>query len=235
MRRALAIRLAATVVLPALLSACGGVVLDRGETRSEDREIGPVTAVDLATSGSLRLSTGDAPSLEITAGENVLEHLTSEVSGDRLVLDTDGSFGNLGDVRYTLVLPGARELELSGSGAVRVEAPSGLTRVSLSGSGDVRIEGLAGDQLTVDLSGSGRITAAGEVGSQVLSLDGSGEYDARDLDSEQAEVTIGGSGTAQVTVSDTLHAVIEGSGTITYAGGATVQSEIEGSGTVTER
>jgi hypothetical protein len=230
MRRALA-----TLLLPALLAGCGGVVFDRGPQRTENRDILAVAAVELATSGSLRLSTGETPSLQITAGENVLEHLTSEVSGDRLVLDSDRSFGNLGEVRYALVLPDARELELSGSGTVRVDAPSALTDVTLSGSGEIRVEGLATDSVSIDLTGSGRIVVDGEVDAQVVSLDGSGDYDGRDLDSQDAEVTIGGSGTADVTVSGTLDASVEGSGTITYGGGATVHSEIDGSGTITER
>ena len=230
MRRALAF-----IALPALLAGCGGVVLDRGPQRTEDREISAVAAVELATSGSLILRTGDTPSLQITAGENVLEHLTSEVSDDRLVLDSDGSFGNLGEVRYELVLPDARELELSGSGTVRADAPSAVTALTLSGSGEMHVDGLASDSLAVELSGSGQVTVAGEVTAQRVSLDGSGNYDGRELDSRDAEVTIGGSGTADVTASGTLHAVVGGSGTIRYGGGASVTTEIDGSGTVTER
>jgi hypothetical protein len=230
MRRALAI-----AVLPLLLVGCGGGIgFDRGPERTEDRDVPAVTAVELATAGSLRLSTGDTTSLRITAGEHVLPYLTNEVSGDRLVLDAE-RFGDIGGVRYELVLPDARELELSGSGEIRVAEPSALTQVTLSGSGEVRVEGLDSDSLSVDLTGSGRIVVAGEVGQQSVSLDGSGVYDARGLQSGDADVTIGGSGTADVTVSGTLDAGIEGSGSISYGGGATVHTQIDGSGTVTAR
>jgi hypothetical protein len=220
-----------------LLSACGTFAgaADPGPERSEDRAIDAATAVELATSGELFLSSGDQVSLRITAGENVLDHLTSEVRNSRLVLGDDGAVNDLGDVRYELVLPDTSAVELSGSGTVQVEATSALEELVLSGSGEVTVTGLGGDELAVELSGSGRISVDGEVTRQVVDIDGSGTYDGSGLSSEEAEVRIGGSGTADVTVENELRAVVEGSGTITYAGNPAVDSEIDGSGTVTPR
>ena len=223
------------VALLLIVSGCGGAAsFDRGPTQTQDRSITAVSAVELATSGNLSLRTGDPPSLRITAGANVLDDLTSDISGNRLTLDDKRAFGNVGTVRYELVLPEARELVLSGSGEIRVAGPSAVTDLTLSGSGELNVAGLTGDGLTADLSGSGRIVVAGEIAAQTVSLDGSGQYDARELTSRVAEVTIGGSGTADVHVTGTLEAVIEGSGTIRHTGGATVHTRIDGSGTVTE-
>jgi len=201
-----------------LLGGCGlsSFAGDPGPTRSADREITAVSEVELDTSGDLTLTTGPAPSLRITAGRDVLPHLTSEVHGDRLVLGTKGSVGSLGEVRYELVLPSAHAVELSGSGSISAD-------------------GLDVDALTVALSGSGTITLSGRAGRQTVEIDGSGDYSAAALDSRDAEVTVAGSGTADVQVTGTLKAVIEGSGTITHGGGARVQTDIEGSGTVEER
>jgi hypothetical protein len=201
-----------------LLAGCGltSFARDPGPTRTEDRAVQGVAEVELATSGDLTLTTGGTPSLTITAGRDVLSHLTSEVQGDRLVLGTKGSVGSLGEVRYDLVLPAAHVVDLSGSGSIRAD-------------------GLDVDELTVDLSGSGTITLAGRTGRQTVELDGSGNYRAARLDSTDAEVTVAGSGTADVQVSGTLRAVIEGSGTITHGGGARVDTQIDGSGSVEER
>ena len=201
-----------------LLGGCGlsSFAGDPGPTRSADREITAVSEVELATSGDLTLTTGPTPSLRITAGRDVLPHLTSEVHDDRLVLGTKGSVGSLGEVRYELVLPAAHAVELSGSGSISAD-------------------GLDVDALTVALSGSGTITLSGRAGRQTVEIDGSGDYSAAALDSRDAEVTVAGSGTADVQVTGTLKAVIEGSGTITHGGGARVHTDIEGSGTVEER
>jgi hypothetical protein len=200
-----------------VLAGCGAFGgADPGAQRTEERQIEDATEVDLATSGTLAVAMGDSPSLEVTAGENVLEHLTTEVRDGRLVLDDDGSSRITGDIRYELVLP----------------AVDGLT---LSGSGEIGMEGLNAEALTVDLSGSGTVTVDGEVTRQSVSIDGSGSYDARDLDCDEASVTVSGSGTADVTVADTLEAVVEGSGTITYAGDPALDSRIDGSGEVARR
>jgi hypothetical protein len=230
-----------TLLLPlgvaVLLAGCGlgSFARDPGPERTEDREIQAVSAVELATSGDLTLTTGETPALRITAGRDVLDHLTSEVDGDRLVLGTKGSVGNLGEVRYDLVLPAAHSLELSGSGGIRAVSPSALGGIEISGSGEIRAEGLDVDELTVSVSGSGTVTLAGRAGRQTVELDGSGDYAAAELDTEDAEVTVSGSGTADVQVSGTLRAVVEGSGTITHGGGASVDTDIEGSGSVEER
>ncbi|NYJ05513.1 GIN domain-containing protein [Petropleomorpha daqingensis] len=224
-------------LLAVLLAGCGlsSFAGDPGPTRSQDRDIPAVSEVELSTSGDLALTTGSTPSLRVTAGRDVLRHLTSEVHGDRLVLGTTGTVGNLGEVRYDLVLPAAHAVELSGSGSISAASPSALSGIDLSGSGEVRAEGLDVDTLTVDLSGSGAITLAGRADRQTVEIDGSGDYAAKDLDSTDAEVTLSGSGTADVQVTGTLKAVIEGSGTITHGGGASVETDIEGSGTVEER
>jgi hypothetical protein len=224
-------------LLAVLLAGCGlpSFAGDPGPTRSEDRDIPAVSEVELSTSGDLTLTTGSTPSLRITAGRDVLPHLTSEVHDDRLVLGTKGSVGTLGEVRYELVLPAAHAVELSGSGGISAASPSALTGIELSGSGEVRAEGLDVDTLTVDLSGSGTVTLTGRAGRQTVEIDGSGDYSAAELDSTDAEVTVAGSGTADVQVTGTLKAVIEGSGTITHGGGAGVETDIEGSGTVEER
>jgi Putative auto-transporter adhesin, head GIN domain len=223
--------------LVVLLAGCGlpSFAGDPGPMRSEDRDIQAVSEVELATSGDLTLTTGPTPSLRITAGRDVLPHLTSEVHDDRLVLDTKGSVGDLGEVRYELVLPAAHAVELSGSGSITAASPSALTGIELSGSGGVRADGLDVDTLTVDLSGSGTVTLGGRAGRQTVEIDGSGDYSAAGLDSTEAEVTVSGSGTADVQVTGTLKAVIEGSGTITHGGGAKVESRIDGSGSVEER
>jgi len=223
-------------LLAVLLAGCGlaSFAGDPGPQRSEDRDIEAVSEVELATSGDLSLSTGPTPSLRITAGRDVLDHLTSEVHGDRLVLDTTGSAGNLGDVRYDLVLPEVRTVEVSGSGSIRAGSAT-LGAVELSGSGDVDADALDVDELTVDLSGSGTVTLAGRAGRQSVEIDGSGDYRAAGLDTTDARVTVGGSGSADVQVSGTLHAVVDGSGTITHGGGASVETEIDGSGSVEER
>jgi len=226
--------LLATAAVVLAVAGCSGAV-DAGPERTEDRSVGAVTRVELATSGTLRVTPGDAPALRVTAGENVLRDLTSEVEDGTLVLGTDRSVGGIGDARYDLVLPELQALDVSGSGDATVGAPSALREVRVEGSGDVTVEGLTVAQLTVDVSGSGTVTAQGSADTQTVSLEGSGDYDGTGLQSRDAQVTVAGSGRADVEVTGALTAVVEGSGTITHSGGATVDSRVDGSGEVRAR
>jgi len=212
-----------------------GCATVRGPQQSQMRTIGAASVVDLATAGELLLTGGGSPSLRITAGKNVISHLTSDVRGDRLTLGSDGSVHDFGTVRYDLVLPAARVVELSGSGTVQAKSPSALHQLLLPGSGEIRVDGLQAEHLTVNLSGSGLVTVAGSATRQLVSIDGSGRYSADGLASQDAQVTIGGSGSAAVTASRTLTATISGSGTITYRGNAVVRSTVTGSGSVVRR
>jgi Putative auto-transporter adhesin, head GIN domain len=225
--------LSVAVLLVAGCTSSGGT--DPGPAKTQDRTIGAVSAVALATSGDLTLTTGDTPALRVTAPRDVIDHLTSEVRDDRLTLGTDRPVATAGDIRYELVLPAARHLEVSGSGDARAASPSALGEVVLDGSGDVRVEGLTTDGFDVALSGSGDVAVAGRTARQQVQVAGSGRYDARQLDSADADVTVSGSGSADVQVSGSLRAVVQGSGAITYGGGATVDSRVAGSGSVEER
>jgi hypothetical protein len=225
------------MLVGSIATGCGtaGQILDAGPSETQTRAVSEVSAVDLAAGGRLVLTSGSSPSLRITAGRKVIDHLTSDVKEDRLTLGSDGSVHNFGPVRFDLVLPAARVVELSGSGAVEVAAPSALQQVLLSGAGDVRVDGLSTDELTVDLSGSGQLTMAGSATRQHVSIGGSGRYSAGGLRSQVADVTISGSGSADVTVSGTLTAAVSGSGSVTYSGDAAVTSTVTGHGTVTRR
>ena len=231
-------RIAGIALIGLMASGCATLqapVLDAGPIQTQTRSISAVSAVDLAASGELVLTAGATPSLRITAGRNVIDHLTSDVRQDRLTLGSDGSVHTSGRVRYVLVLPTARAVELSGSGAVQVMAPNALQKVLIPGSGEVRVDGLSTDELTVDLSGSGQVTVAGSTTGQRISIGGSGRYSGGALASQDAEVTISGSGSADVTASRTLTATVTGNGAVTYGGGAAVTSSVTGHGAVTRR
>jgi len=221
-----------TVLVGLVIAGCATA---GGAPETQNRAVGAVSAVDLATGGQLVVTGGASPSLRITADSEVIDHLTSEVHGDRLTLAADGSVHDLGPVRYDLVLPSVHAVQLSGSGSVHVTGPNALRQVLLPGSGIVRVDGLSTEELTADLSGSGQVTVAGSTTRQRISIGGSGRYSADGLASSDAAVTISGSGSAQVTASRTLTATITGSGTITLTGGAAVTSTVTGSGSVVRR
>src|SRR5690625_6542102 len=66
-----------------------------GPSTTQEREIETVSVVELDTSGELNVVTGDHAALTVTAGENVIDRLTSEVerSEERRVGEEERSGG----------------------------------------------------------------------------------------------------------------------------------------------
>lgn len=239
----------------ALLAGCGPV--DTGPPTTQERAIEAVGAVELDTSGELIVTRGDRAALTVTAGEKVIDRLTSEVDDDVLRLGIDGEqLARGGDIRYELTLPALDTIAVQGSGEADVDFTGASAPVMLvKGSGSVRASGVIGDVATIALDGSGSIamedidvrelatkidgagevTASGTVVAQDVEIRGSGEYKAHDLQSTDARAMVRGSGAADVLVSGTLDATIDGSGEIRHSGDPEVTEKVFGSGEVIPR
>ncbi|KAE8762635.1 head GIN domain-containing protein [Georgenia thermotolerans] len=220
----------------ALLAGCSAG-LGAGPAHTEERDVAGATAVVLGTSGTLRIRAGSPASLTVTAGENVIDHLTSDVRAGVLELgmSTARPLG-VGDIEYRLVMPQIHAIEVNGSGDVEADAPSASTlRLAVRGSGDVAFPELRADDVQVEVSGSGGVRAGGTTTTQRVTVSGSGTYDGVALASKSATVAVSGSGTADVNVSRALDATVTGSGSVSYTGSPQVTSEVTGSGHVRPR
>jgi len=220
----------------ALLALSGCAFVPRGPVVSEDREIDAVTSVTLDTSGDLTIRQGE-PSLVIHAPESVLDRLTSDVSGDTLVLGVrPGTPGfTVGRVSYELTLPSLEGIEINGSGDVESNVPGDTLAISVDGSGDLDIDDIDTSEVTIEISGSGDVELSGRTDDFTLSIDGSAEVRADELDAARVSIDLDGSGDIEVAASDTLDVSISGSGSVLYEGSPEVTQEISGSGEVGRR
>ncbi|WP_182113388.1 MULTISPECIES: head GIN domain-containing protein [unclassified Actinotalea] len=219
-----------------LLGACG--IGFGGDRTTEDRDVdglAEVTAVSLETSGDLVIELGEETSLTVTAGDRVMDRLTSEVRDGVLVLGSNDGVNVTGDIDYQLVLSALDAIRVLGSGDVEAGAATAESlTVEVRGSGDVTVHDVDVEALEVEIEGSGNVELSGVALRQVTTIRGSGGFDGSSLESEDAVVVLEGSGDAEVDVSDALSATIRGSGDLTYTGGAQVSADVEGSGEVRE-
>ena len=207
------LRVALALVAVVLLVAACSVTRGSGQVTTASRPVSGFTKVELSGTGELTIEKTGTDSLTISAEDNILPRLTSEISGDTLTLGTEPntSIVPTKPITYSLTVKDLTGLAVSGSGSIRV---SNLTTTSLS----------------TKISGSGTITANGTASDQDLEISGSGRYLADGLTSKTANVHISGSGTASVLASDMLDVKISGSGSLTYSGNPQVEQELSGSG-----
>lgn len=209
------------------LSGSGNVVV-------EERPIeGAFTKIILANNGDLTVIQGPERAILVEAEDNLLPHLTTEITNGTLTLATERGMilQERERIRYTVTLPEVERLEIAGSGDIGSEQIVAEELVlEIGGSGDLLLESVAARRLEVMINGSGNISVGGDVQEQEIAINGSGDYDAAELVSENATVTIAGSGTVTVWAARALDASINGSGDLIYYGKPQVQQTINGSG-----
>jgi Putative auto-transporter adhesin, head GIN domain len=208
----------ALLVIVLSLVACS-VTRGSGQISSEPRQVSGFSKVELTGNGELTIEQTGTESLTISAEQNLLPRVSSEVSGDTLVLgpETIANIFPTRPIKYALTVKDLTGLEVSGSGSVNVSK-------------------LATTSLSSKISGSGKITANGTADDQDLDISGSGRYQAEQLIGKTVRVAISGSGSADVHATEVLDIQMSGSGTLTYTGNPPqVTQEISGSGKVIKK
>jgi hypothetical protein len=215
-------KISCAVVLMLALSASGCHALDAmhgsGNVISESRSVKDFTGIELSGSGRLIIEQSDVESLTITADDNLLPELTSEVRDSKLILGTK-EFINInptGLVTYKLLV-------------------KKLNSLRVSGGAEIDVKGLRTDSLSVGVSGAGDITITGETDDQTISISGAGKYHADAFKSKNATVNISGIGSALLAVSDKLDVHVSGAGEVEYVGDPKVSEQVSGAGSVRKR
>jgi hypothetical protein len=193
-------------------AGCAMILAFAGGARADD-EVRRVTGLDfggVVLIGDIEVEIRQGPTceLELRGDRDDLEKEPFYLSRDRLVLGRSrGGDTRLGDdLRFRVVLPELRELQVKGSGKAYVrefEAPDGgdeAPEFSVDGSGDIRIFAFRGPMLRLNVRGSGDLKAADlEVESLKVLVSGSGDLFLRRLTGDHAEFVITGSGDLRVT------------------------------------
>lgn len=186
----------------------GEVIVGSGIVASEEREVSDFHALLAGGVGRIEIRHGPTESLRITADDNLLPILTSEVDDGRLILGSDSRFETANDIHYEITV---REFD----------------EITLAGAFVVDISGLDTERFAVDLSGATIVDATGRTGHQEIRIAGVSRYDARDLQSRTTRVDIAGPSHATVRVSDLLEGTAVGGAMLEYIGNPTVHVRVD--------
>jgi len=220
-RLSLALPLALASLLAGCLietgSSCGFIGIGgSGTLKTESRSVPEFKRIGVNGSIDVTAKVGTPAAVDVTADDNLVEYITTEVKDGTLRIGTKpGSYRFSKGVKVAITTP---ELE----------------KVSIAGSSDVNVSGLAGPRFAADIAGSGDLHAAGRVDKLDASIAGSGDLALVELESRDAKVHIAGSGDAHVHATETLEVKIAGSGDVTYRGDPKITRSIAGSGSVSK-
>lgn len=208
------------------LAACGDIsisfndgdskVKGSGVKATETRAVAAFTAIEATGIGSLKLRVGESDSLKITADDNLLPLIKSEVKNGVLVLSTKGASSSKNGIIFEATANTIKRLE--NSGTVSMDAG-----------------GFAGGELVIVCSGVGSVTLAGRVDSLKAELSGVGSLNADSLSADRVETNLSGVGSANVRAEKSLNGNVSGVGSLTWKGAATdVSTNVSGIGRVSK-
>ena len=213
----------------------GSIVKGSGNITTEVRQVSGFTAVQLSGIGSVEIAQTGTEGLSISAEDNLLPLINTNVQGTLLDIHTQPNtiLEPTKPIVYLLSVKDLTTISLSGAGSVTTQQfKTNALEVDLSGAGAVSLTGLQLSSLTVNFSGAGQLTVSGTTTSQNVTSSGAGRYNGEQLASTTAKVTLSGVGSASVRASKTLDVTISGVGNLTYYGNPSVTQHISGLGKV---
>lgn len=177
----------------------GNGVVGCGKVKAERRQVDRVDSIVLKGPISLMFSQGGSQFVRVTADENILPLVTTQVSGTTLHIECSDSFSTSNEI------------------TVEVEMPS-IVKLSAHGSGDVEIYKIEQPSLQVDLLGTGNVEITGKVDLFVAKLNGTGDINAESLIAKAADLELNGTGDILVHISESVKARLYGCGDIKVSG-----------------
>jgi hypothetical protein len=207
----------------------------KGATVTETRDLSGFNKISLDIDADIYYTQDSIYYVEISAQQNVLNVITTEISSGELEIDSKKWIRKHNGIKIIIHSPDLYALDISGSG--NIESASGITTTTLelnvSGSGNISLASVHSAELEAKISGSGNITASGgEATNQKVTISGSGNMEMTGLTANHSDAKISGSGNISVWALDQLRATISGSGDIRYKGNPAVNTTISGSGSV---
>lgn len=207
-----------------------------GNITTQERNIANAEKIKVYGSFDVELVPAATASIKVEADYNLMQFIVTREEDGWLVLkpEENVNLSSSKGIKITVNTPVVRALDVAGSADVR--ALDKFTKgdkldVDLSGSGNVRMN-INTPKVSASIAGSGVVEMKGETRSLKIEIGGSGDFKGNELLSEDVDVDIGGSGDANVYADAKLKASIAGSGHVYYKGKASVTSDIVGSGGV---
>lgn len=170
----------------------------------------------------------------ISAQENLMPHITTEVKDGKLIIDTENCINTLEDWSAQIAVADLKGVYNKASGNIRSQG--GLPFVEMevinSGSGEIDLR-IKGGPVEVQNSGSGLIFLEGVSSTLDVELTGSGDVELSNLMAQDVTIESNGSGNASLWTENTIEIILKGSGNVTYVGRpVSVSEENKGSGEI---
>ncbi len=202
------------------LSACRfNCVHGSGHMVSEDRKVGNFSSISVSGNYKVILKQDSSMAIKVTADDNLLKYIKTEIEGDRLRIYSKRNLCNNGQL---VINVGVKNLdEVKASGAVEIESDGKVTtqdlHFKLSGATKVTMDLNAGN-VTTNGSGVTELNLKGQATSHDIDLSGVGRVYAFDFVVGSCQIQTSGAGHCEVNVLNSLTVHTSGASDVKYKG-----------------
>ncbi|MEL4308886.1 head GIN domain-containing protein [Joostella sp. CR20] len=232
------ILIASSVTVNAQWFGSNNQIKGNGNVTTVERNTDDYDAIGVAGSFDVELVAGTEGKITITAEENLIPHIETEVKQGSLQIKTEKGYSlnpsRNNTILITVPFESIDAVSLAGSGDVITKSTIKAEdfKSSLAGSGDLTLD-IEANNIKSHLAGSGDVVLRGSTTNFDCSLSGSGDISAKQLKAVNVEVGISGSGDVDVHCDGELKVRVSGSGDVEYYGNPTKEdSKVSGSGDV---
>jgi len=213
----LALVIIAAVTLSGLPACRFNCVHGSGHMVSDDRKVSDFSKISISGDYKVVLKQDSSMSLKITADDNLLKYIKTEVNGGRLHI-----YSNLCNNGQMTINIGIRNLEeLKASGAVEVESDGNIhtqdLHFKLSGATKITMD-LNAANVTTSSSGATELNLKGQATSHDIDLSGVGHVYAFDFVVGSCDIQTSGAGHCEVNVLNSLSVHSSGASEVRYRG-----------------
>lgn len=231
-------RVIALVFLALLLINCskGQVVVGSSNIISQEKQLSAYDRIEVLGSYDVIFTDGEVGKIKIKAPDNILPLIQTEVSDGLLRIDTGKNRYKVKEpiIIYVPVDSRLKQVVIKGSADIYTEKSleTKALEVDVYGSGDVRLQ-VDASSLALKIDGSGDIRVSGRAKDLSIDISGSGDVDTSKLTAEKAVISISGAGDVSAYVTEDVDVSIAGAGDVTVKGNPKkVKQKINGSGEV---
>jgi hypothetical protein len=204
-----------------LLSSCDAdCELGSGNIKQENRKVSDFTKIDVSGKYRIVLVQDSSLSLNISADDNLLEHIKTSVTGDVLHITSKNICSD--DIAITIGVRNLEEVHASGSVDISSTGNIHTSDLNLKFSGSTKITlDLNAARVSTKGSGSTEINLKGQATTHDIDLSGSGNVNALDFVVGDYNISTSGSSDCQINVLRELNVHSSGSSSIQYRGNPT--------------
>ena len=229
---------ALAIAILALTATSCNKIRGEGPTVSETRSHRGFTSISSSVDADVIFTQGQDYHVEITAQQNIIERMKSDVSGGELRFYFADCFniGHHDPIKIYVTAPNVTGFTINGSGDLRssdLEMGDKAVHLKVNGSGSMYFTAIYAGSIDGGVVGSGNMNiAAGEAAGERCDISGSGTIDFNNLLADRVTTNTTGSGSTSVYAKSSLDVSISGSGNVYYRGTPRITSNISGSGNI---